>query len=599
MKTMPKGKKKQNTNLIQELRQLLSYLNRRRRYQLAFLMILMVLSSLSEVVSLGAVLPFLGALSNANLLLTNLKLKPILSFFDIQTSSELVTTLAFLFISAVILASIVRILTINIQTRLAATISSDLSCQIYQKTLLQSYEFHVKQNSSDLINSVTEDTRQLTNSILIPLVSSVSTSFVALGLIIGLFWIDTMVAIFSVIILGGAFIFIYQLRRNLLLKNSKTLVKNSQEQIKIVQESLGGIRDVLLGGNQDFFQMAYKQADLPYRQALASNTVIGVTPRYIIEPIAMTAMAILALTLGRDGDFSLAVPILGSLALGANRLLPALQQTFASLVKMQGARASLKRILVGLQRAVDPLQNWNPEEGLGLNKELRLENVWFRYSDETDWVLKNLNLIIKAKTTVGFIGTTGSGKSTTADLILGLLTPQKGSILVDEQPLQGEKLRQWQGTISHVPQSIFLSDATIAENIAFGIAKEKINFEQVHKATKLAQLDKFIETLPAQYDTFVGERGIRLSGGQRQRIGIARALYGKASVIVFDEATSALDNETEREVMAAIEGLSHQFTIILIAHRLSTLQNCDQIFEFEKGLVISKDSIDYVIYERT
>lgn len=596
---MKQRKKRQNTSLIQELRQLLSYLNRRRRYQLAFLMILMVLSSLSEVVSLGAVLPFLGALSNANALLVNPTLKPILSVFNIQTASDLVTFLALLFVIAIILASGIRILTINLQTSLAASISSDLSCQIYNKTLLQPYEFHVLHNSSDLINSVTEDTRQLTVNILIPFIGAISTSFVALGLIVGLFWIDRIVASFSVVILGGAFIFIYHLRSDLLLHNSKTLVKNSQEQIKIVQESLGGIRDVLLGGTQGFFQSAYENADRPYRQAISSNTVISQTPRYIIEAIAMTAMAVLALSLGKDGDFSRALPILGTLAVGANRLLPALQQSFSNLVRIQGARSSLKRILIGLQRAIDPLQNWNPEKGLGLKQELQFEDIWFRYSDDTDWVLKNLNLTIKAKTTVGFIGSTGSGKSTTADLILGLLKPQKGIIWIDGEPLQGERLRQWQGSIAHVPQTIFLSDATIAENIAFGIAKDKINFERIYYAAKLAQIDQFIHTLPEQYNTFVGERGVRLSGGQRQRIGIARALYGKALVIVFDEATSALDNVTEQEVMAAIEGLSHQFTIILIAHRLSTLKNCDKILEFNKGVVVSKDNIDKLIYEKT
>jgi ATP-binding cassette subfamily B protein len=571
------------STLIQELRQLLSYLSRRRRYQLAVLLVLMVLSSISEVVSLGAILPFLGALSNANLLLNNSSLKPTLTFFDIQTSSQLVIVLSIVFILTVILASAIRILTINVQTHLAASISSDLSCQIYSKTLLQSYEFHLMQNSSDLINSVTGDTRQLTSSILIPLVSAISTSFVAIALIIGLFWINAFAAFFVIFVVGGIFVVLYGLRRSLLAKNSKLLVENSQQQIKIVQESLGGIRDVLLGGTQEFFQSAYRSADIPFRQALASNTVIGLTPRYIVEGTAMVAMALLALSLGKDGDFALAVPILGSLALGANRLLPALQQTFTSIVRIQGTRSSLKRLLGALQLGVDPLQNWNPESGLTLKEELIFENVWFRYSDETDWVLKNLNLRIKAKTTVGFVGNTGSGKSTTADLILGLLKPQKGVIWVDDRALEGELLRQWQGCIAHVPQSIFLSDATIAENIAFGIHINQIDLTRVTTASKLAQIDDFIQDLPQKYDTYVGERGVRLSGGQRQRIGIARALYRDASVIIFDEATSALDNETEREVMEAIEGLSHQFTIILIAHRLSTLKECDLVVELSQG----------------
>lgn len=576
-------------NLIQELRQLLSYISNRRRHQLGFLLVLMILSSFSELVSLGAILPFLGALNNPNLILTNSSLQLILAFFRVQTSSQLVVALSIVFIFTVALASVIRILTINVQTHLAASISSDLSCKIYAKILLQPYAFHLTHNSSDLINSVTEDTRQLTNSILIPFISAISSSFVAFALIIGLFVINTFAAFFSVFVLGAIFAFMYRLRRDLLLKNSMSLVENSRQQIKIVQESLGGIRDVLVGGTQQYFQSAYRNADIPYRRALASNVVIGQTPRYIIEGSAMISMALLALSLGKDGDFSASVPVLGSIALGANRLLPSVQLSFSSLVKIQGARTSLQRLLAGLQLGVDPLQSWNPEKGITLGDELTFHNVWFRYNDEADWILKNLNFTIKAKTTVGFVGTTGSGKSTTADLILGLLQPQKGMILVDEEKLEGERLREWQSCIAHVPQSIFLTDGSIAENIAFGIPKDKINFNQVCRAAKLAQINLFILDLPDKYDTFVGERGIRLSGGQRQRIGIARALYHEAKVIVFDEATSALDNTTEKDVMESINNLSHHMTIILIAHRLSTLNNCDQVIEFSNGKTIEKE----------
>jgi ABC-type multidrug transport system fused ATPase/permease subunit len=579
-------RKRKNLNLIQELRQLFTYLSRRRRYQLALTLLLMLLSSISEVVSLGAILPFLAALSNANTLLSNPNLKPLLTFFSIQTSASLVLFLTMLFISVSLLATAIRILTINVQTNLAASISSDLSCQIYTKTLLQPYNFHVKQNSSDLMSSVTEDTKQLTINILIPFISCISNGFIVLGLTLGLFLISSISALFVIFVLGGSLMVIYRLRRNLLSKNSRILVKSSQQQIKIVQESLGGIRDVLLGGTQSFFEFSYRNADIPYRQAIASNTIISLTPRYIVENIAMIAMALLALGLGKNGDFRLAVPVLGSLALAANRLLPALQQFFSSIIRIQGARSSLKRILIALQRSVDPLQTRKAHEPLFLERELRFENIWFRYSDDSDWILKNLNLTINAKTTVGFVGSTGSGKSTTADLILGLLKPQEGSILVDGNPLQGELLKKWQRGVAHVPQSIFLSDASITENIAFGINRSQIDFKRVCKAAKLAQISGFIESLPEKYETLVGERGVRLSGGQRQRIGIARALYSEASVIVFDEATSALDNATEEEVMEAIESLSHEFTIILIAHRLSTLKQCDRIIELSFGQII-------------
>ncbi|WP_435183999.1 ABC transporter ATP-binding protein [Cylindrospermopsis raciborskii G7] len=257
---------------------------------------------------------------------------------------------------------------------------------------------------------------------------------------------------------------------------------------------------------------------------------------------------------------------------------------FSSIAFLRGNQVSLQKVLEKLAMPVDMLPT---PQGMGkpLNQGLQLRNVWFRYSPSTPWVLRDLCLEIKANTTVGFVGTTGSGKSTTADLILGLLQPEKGEILVDGEPLEGERLANWQRTIAHVPQSIFLSDATIAENIAFGVPLAEIDMERVQEAARLAQIADFIEGREGGYEEIVGERGIRLSGGQRQRIGIARALYKRASVIVLDEATSALDNTTEKEVMAAIEGLSHQLTVILIAHRLSTLEKCDRIFQLDQGQV--------------
>ena len=399
---MPRKKKQnQHSPLVSELRQLLGYLSQRRQRQLGLLLILMLVSSMSEVVSLGAVMPFLAALSNAEDVLGDPKLKPWLSLFQIDTTTQLVTGLAIIFIAAVIIANGLRIITINAQTHLAASISNDLSCQLYDKTLLQSYSFHVRHNSSDLINAVMGDTRALHGKILLPLLTLITNSFVIVSLIGGLVIIEPWVAIIAALVLGGAYLALYKLRRNLLYRNSQIAVSNSQQQIKVVQESLGGIRDILLGGTHGFFQSAYRATDAPFRHASASSQVVSQTPRYMIEALAMTAIGVLALGLGKDGDFSDAVPVLGGLAFGANRLLPALQRSFASLARIQGARASLHRIVRGLKRSVDPMQRWLPSVGLPLEHEICFENVWFRYGDDTDWVLQDLNLSIKARTTVG------------------------------------------------------------------------------------------------------------------------------------------------------------------------------------------------------
>jgi ABC-type multidrug transport system fused ATPase/permease subunit len=332
-----------------------------------------------------------------------------------------------------------------------------------------------------------------------------------------------------------------------------------------------------------------RAADRPLRRASASNAFIGIAPRYLIEAVAMSLIAALATVLVHQGqDLNRIVPVLGTLALGANRLLPALQQCFGAITAIRGTEVSLYRTIQALQRPVDPVRLQAPPVPLPFEQALTLDHIWFRYGEGQDWILQDLSLQISVNQTVAFVGSTGSGKSTTADLILGLLTPNKGQICVDGVSLLGEKCRAWQCTVAHVPQSIFLSDGSITENIAFGVDPAAVDFGQVQQAARLARIAEFIEDLPAGYDTYVGERGVRLSGGQRQRIGIARALYKQASVIVFDEATSALDNATEREVMAAIEGLSGSVTIILIAHRLSTVEHCDWVFELDKGQVVAQ-----------
>ncbi|MEM8638644.1 MAG: ABC transporter ATP-binding protein [Cyanobacteria bacterium P01_G01_bin.54] len=545
----------------------------------------MLLAAFSEVMSLGAVLPFLSVLNNAENLLKNAHLQPFILAFKITSAAELVTWITIAFVLITIATNSLRILTLYTQTHLSARIASDLSRSVYQRILLQPYSFYSRHNSSDLITVLVSDS-SIAGNVLGSFLFMVANSFVIVALILGLFAINATVALTTTVVLSTVYLLLFSWRRQKLASNSQLITQHNQLLLRAIQESLGGIREVILSGHQNFFQSTFAHSDYAIRQAYASNQITYSSPRYGIEVVAIISIALLALTLGRDGDFSQAVPVLGSLALGANRLLPALQQSFAALATMQGSRYSLQRVLTTLQQSFDPLQAWVAPQALVLQRELRFEQVWFRYSLDDDWVLRDLNLIVRAKSTVGFVGTTGSGKSTTADLILGLLQPEKGQIFADDFPLVGERLRAWQASIAHVPQTIFLSDATIAENIAFGLPQNLIDPQRVAKAARLAQLSEFIETLPEGYKTVVGERGIRLSGGQRQRVGIARALYRDVQVLVFDEATSALDNATEKEVMAAIDGLSKELTIILIAHRLTTIEKCEIIFEFAWGQVV-------------
>jgi ATP-binding cassette subfamily B protein len=579
-----------STSILQDLRQLWLHLSPRHHWQLRLLLVALVLSSFSEMVSVGAIYPFLSALGNAQEVLQEPNLQPVFDLLRIDTPQRLVLIMALGFIGILGLANGLRLLTLNLRYRIAAAIGVDISSQAYYTTLYQPYSFHVQQNSSDLIQIITLDVNQLTNSVLIPLADLIANSILAPALILTLILLDWRIALGVALILGTAYIVLFRARQKQLRRNSAVFSQAGQLKVQIAQESIGGIREVLLDHSQPFFHSAYHRNEQLLARAQVSNLIISTTPIYLIEFIALGSITLLAVGLGRGGDFSQVVAILGSLALGAKRLVPALQTLFASLSSIQGYRVSLARVLVALNQSIDPMLVLSGVEPLGLHRNLRLEGIWFRYGDEGDWILRDLNLKIAAKTSVAFVGSTGSGKSTTADLILGLLQPEKGQILVDGIPLQGERLPQWHAAVAHVPQQIYLSDGTLTANIAFGVPEQEIDLGQVRRAAKLAQIAEFIEGLPAGYDTYVGERGVRLSGGQRQRIGIARALYKQASVIVFDEATSALDNATEREVMAAIEELSGELTIILIAHRLSTVERCDLVVELSQGRVVAQGS---------
>jgi ABC-type multidrug transport system fused ATPase/permease subunit len=573
--------------LIEELILLLRALKPRRRWQLLLLLLLMLLSSISQMVSLGAIFPFLSATTNAQQMLDNTTLQPLLNFLAINSARQLVTAVAVVFMVAAVVANALRLVNLQVQVRLAAMIGSDVSSEVYHRALHQPYSFHLQHNTSDLLQMVTGDTQALTQQVLIPLLAFANDIVLVPALILTLVAIDGRIAIGTAFVFGFSYWAIYTLRRQMLRRNSRIMAESGRKRIKAVQEGMGGIRDVLLDHSQPYFESGYRKAETSYKRAFATNSVISQSPRYLMEAITLVGIGLLVLTLEQGESFTQMVPVLGTLALGAKQLLPAFQEAFGSLAKMQGARASLSRVLLGLARPMSRKINISQLSPLNFKEAIFLDDVWFRYGEDSEWVLQGVSLTIPVKTTVAFVGSTGSGKSTTADLILGLLQPQRGSILVDGLPMEGENTCRWQKTVAHVPQAIFLTDGTIAENIAFGLPPKEISLEQVKRAAKLAQINDFIEGLPAGYETYVGERGIRLSGGQRQRIGIARALYGEASVVVFDEATSALDNATEREVMAAIEGLSHQFTVILIAHRLTTVERCDHIFELSQGRVVT------------
>jgi ATP-binding cassette subfamily B protein len=571
------------------LKRLWYHLSRRRQRQFWLLSGLMLVSSFAEVVSLGAVLPFIGILTAPEEVLNYPLVADAVLAWGITSADQLVLPLTAAFVSAAAIAGTVRILLLWASTRIAFSSGADLGIEVYRRTLYQPYRVHVARNSSEVISGITNKVNGVVFGVLLPLLTLASSGVLFMVITFALIAIDPMVASVAAVGFGASYALITWMSRRKLHRNSQRIAYEQTQVIKALQEGLGGIRDVLLDGTQPVYCDIYQQADRPLRRAQGSNVFISVSPRPAMEALGMVLIAVLAYVLSRQaGGVATALPVLGALALGAQRLIPALQNIYSAWASITGSYASLADTIELLDQLL-PEEVMQPAPvPLLFQDAIRFDDVRFHYISDGPWVLDGINLKIPKGANVGFVGSTGSGKSTMLDLLMGLLTPTKGALLVDGEPVKGNRLRAWQRTIAHVPQSIYLADTTLAENIAFGVPPGDIDLDRVKQAARQAQIASFIESRSEGYNAFVGERGIRLSGGQRQRIGIARALYKQASVLVFDEATSALDNATEQSVMDSIEGLGSDLTILLIAHRLTTVQRCDIIVELENGRVVAQ-----------
>ena len=555
----------------------------------------MLLSAFAEVVSLGTVLPFLGILIAPDKVFSYPIVADLVLILGITSADQLVLPLTVAFTVAALIAAAIRILLLWVSTRLAYATGADLSIDVYRRTLYQPYQVHLARNSSEVINGIINKVSGITFGVMMSSLSLVSSAVLLVAVMLALISIDPMVASVTAVGFGASYALITWLARHILKRNSQRIAYEQTQVVKALQEGLGGIRDVLLNSTQPVYCDIYRQADYPLRRAQGSTVFIGGSPRPIMEALGMVLIAALSYVLSRQGGIVTALPMLGALALGAQRLLPAMQQIYSSWAIIKGSHASLADTIELLDQPV-PAELLQPTPApLILEDAIHFDAVRFRYTSDGPWVLDGLNIVIPKGARVGFVGSTGSGKSTTLDLLMGLLTPTEGKLLLDGDPVKGNRLRAWQQTIAHVPQSIYLADTSLAENIAFGVPRDAIDLNRVQKAARQAQIADFIESRPDGYNVYVGERGIRLSGGQRQRIGIARALYKQAGVLVFDEATSALDNATEQSVMDAIEGLSRDLTILLIAHRLTTVRRCDIVVQLENGKVVAQGTYEHLI----
>jgi ATP-binding cassette, subfamily B, bacterial PglK len=551
----------------------------------------MIIASLLEVVSIGAILPFIGILTAPEQVYQHHLIQPVVQYFELTSPSQLMFPLTIAFILSALFAGAARLLLLYATTRLSFAAGADLSINIYRRTLYQDYSVHVARNSSEVINGIISKTNTVIGGVITPVLVLISSMILLAGIMVALFSINLSVALIASVGFGLLYWAVIQYTRQQLKENSKCIADQSTQMIKSLQEGLGGIRDVLIDGSQNFYCQLYRDADLPLRRATGNNIFIAGSPRFAMEAIGMALIASLAYFMAtQNSGLTNAIPVLGALALGTQRLLPALQQAYGAYSSLKGSKASFEDVLNLLNQPLPTHANQSLTNTTLFKKEIQLTNLSFRYAadsvDNTPWVLKNINLKLTKGARIGFMGVTGSGKSTLLDIIMGLLSPTSGELMIDGEPITNENKRSWQTHIAHVPQNIYLSDSSIEDNIAFSIPKERINHQQVEKAAKQAQIAELIEGWPDDYHTFVGERGVRLSGGQRQRIGIARALYKQVEVLIFDEATSALDNKTENAVIEAIDSLHDDLTILIIAHRLTTLKSCDLIVELGKNKII-------------
>ena len=580
----------QPTSLFKSLRTLIASLPPRRRTQLALLPGLMLVGALAEVLSLGAIVPFLAILADPAQALHRPWLAQVVTTLGLSDAKDIRWHLTLLFASTAVAAGVVRFVLIYAISKFNFGIGHELGAEVYRRTLYQPYEVHLARNSSEIMGGINKVDAVVQT--IFYLLTAGSAILMALFIITALVLIDPLIAMAALFGFGSIYATVSLFTRKRLASNSRVINSSYNKRMQAMREGMGDIRDVLLDQAQPLFATRFNEIDWPFRQAQASNNIIGPSPRFAVEALGMVLIAVLGYYMAASrGGIAAAIPTLGALALGAQRLMPLLQQIYQGWAAVAGNRQVVIDVVALLQQPV-ARETQARVTPLPFEREIRLEKVCFRYQPQLPLVLHQLDVTIPKGARVGFIGTTGSGKSTAMDLLMGLLQPSTGQILVDSTPLTGVTRLAWQRNVAHVPQAIFLADASFAENIAFGVPAPRIDLERVRQAAQRAQITEFIESYPGGYAAKVGERGVGLSGGQRQRIGIARALYKQAKVLVFDEATNALDGATEAAVMQAIKNLDRELTIVLIAHRLTTLQGCDTIYRLDKGTAVSTDGYD-------
>ncbi|MCB1351953.1 MAG: ABC transporter ATP-binding protein [Rhodobacteraceae bacterium] len=577
-------------------RKLLDLLTPREKGRFYILLVLILFMGFFEMVGVASIVPFMVVLSDPGIIQRHSILQSVYNGLGFTDPNNFMIFLGFGVFAIVVIGTAFRTVVQYAVFRFSTMRSDSISSRMLEGYLFQPYTWFLNRHSGDLSANILGDVGQVVNRSLRPAMSLLTYAVVVLALVGLLIFVRPEAAFASAVLLGGSYLLIYVSVQKYLHRLGQERKIANDLRFQIVGEAIGGIKDVKLLGLEKRFLQRFHKPSRRLAEAEAMSSIIGEVPRYILEAVAFGGMLAFVLFLLIRGDGSLAsvIPVLAIYAFAGVRIFPALQKIYNSVTLIRFSKPTLDKLhedMIEAQANMRQRPELDKTASVPLNSTLELVDIHYAYPKAERTALQGLSLEIPARSTIGIVGGTGAGKTTAVDIVLGLLIPDQGKLLVDGLEITETNRHAWQRSIGYVPQQIFLTDASIASNIAFGRRPDEIDMEAVEHASRIAELHKFVmDEMPQGYETKVGERGVRLSGGQRQRIGIARALYHDPDVLILDEATSALDNLTERAVMDAVHNLGHAKTIIMIAHRLTTVRDCDTIFMLEQGRVVAAGS---------
>lgn len=586
--------------MIKMIKQLFSLLSDKQVKQFYILQVLVVIMAFTELIGIASIAPFMALVGDISLLEGDGIFAKLYQVSGLTDSTGFIFYAGLLVLITLTVSTLVSMYTTWRLSLYGAKVGAELSDRLYAYYMQKDWQFHASGSSAQLTKQVATESTRITAGIIQPLMRMNAKIVLAILISVSILIYNPVIAVVGLLIFAIAYILLYKLVRKKLVDNGRKISQVSTERFRLMNEGFGGIKDVLLLDRSYDFINRFNSTGRVFARALGLNAGINQVPRYFMELVAFGSMIGLILVLIKlyEGNLGVVLPILAVYALAAFKLLPALQQIYSSIASIKGTSAAFEAIENDLRessRMIVTQREQKTLQHMDFNQQIVLDRIVFNYPDKEVAAVNDVSMTIPANSVVGLVGASGSGKSTLIDILLGLLTPQSGKIYVDDQRITADNKRSWQNKLGFVPQSIFLSEGTIAENVAFGLPAASIDFEQVNKALKLSNLSELVDELPKGLDTTVGERGIQLSGGQRQRIGIARALYHEANILVFDEATSALDGITEKIIMDAIHDFSGQKTIVMIAHRLKTVQKCDVIYLMKHGKIIDSGTYDQLV----